>query len=425
MVFEDLEYRGLVYQFSDPLLKKLLDLEQLVVYAGFDPTSDSLHVGHLLQICNLRRLAEKGHKPIVVLGGATGMIGDPSGKTEERPLMEPELLNHNIKSLQVQFERLLGEKYPVKGGNSPIIVNNLDWMNDLGLLDFLRDIGKHFGIGQMIAKESVRSRIGEHAVGISFTEFSYMLLQAYDFLHLYDTFGCRLQIGASDQWGNITMGIELIANMRKATVFGLTSPLIVKSDGTKFGKTESGTIWLDEKKTSPYRLYQFFYNASDTEVATWLRYFTDLSHQDLSELDNEVTTAPADRVAQRELARQVTTMVHNKQAADRAEFASKALFGGELSLLDEKTLLDVFSDVPSVVFPRTNLGEMTLVDMMVESNIAPSRGSARRTIDQGGVYLNNLPVRDTELRIDTSRLLCDAYLVLKKGKREIRLLRFA
>ena len=287
---------------TDPGLERRLNGESLTAYSGFDPTADSLHVGHLLQMCTLRRLQQAGHRPIAVAGGGTGMIGDPGGKSEERALLSPEQLAANLAGIGAQLGRFMD--FEGSGGHGrALLVNNAEWLSGLSFLDFLRDTGKHFTVNQMVAKDSVKSRLARADQGISYTEFSYMLLQAFDFLHLYDAFDCRLQVGGSDQWGNITMGIELIRKVRQGEAWGLTTPLVVKADGTKFGKTESGTVWLDADRTSPYQLYQFFLNTEDAVVGTYLRYFTFLPHEAISQLDRATATRPEGRAAQRELAR--------------------------------------------------------------------------------------------------------------------------
>jgi tyrosyl-tRNA synthetase len=424
-LFADLQFRGLVQQMSDARLATILDREPQTAYAGFDPSADSLHVGHLLGIFNLRRLQEAGHRPIALAGGGTGMIGDPSGKSEERQLLGAETLEANLAGIRGQLGRFL-DFTPAAGARQAVLVDNAEWLGPLGLLEFLRDVGKHFGVGQMIAKETVRARLATPEQGMSFTEFSYMLLQAYDFLRLFDAYGCRLQLGGSDQWGNITMGIDLIRRVRSAEAWGLTWPLVVRPDGTKFGKTESGTVWLDERRTSPYQLFQFFLRTEDSVVGTYLRYFTWLDHARIEELEAGVATHPEAREAQRTLAREVTALVHGEMAAANAERAAAALFSEEIAKLDEEVLVDVLADAPSSTWPRNRLadGGLSLVEAMVETGLVPSRSAARSTIEQGGAYVNNRREVDRARRLGPEDLLRDRYLLLRRGRRDQHLVRF-
>ena len=412
---DELQWRGLVHQVTDDDLFKMLDNERFTVYAGFDPTADSLHVGHLLQLCTLRRLQEGGHRPISLAGGGTGMIGDPGGKSQERNLLTAEQLQHNLTSIRGQLERFLDFTE-----DRALLVNNGDWLWPLSLLDFLRDIGKHFTVNQMVAKESVKARFEGRDQGISFTEFSYMLLQAYDFLHLHDAHGCTLQIGGSDQWGNITMGVELIRKLRSTSAYGLTSPLVLKADGTKFGKTETGTVWLDPARTSPYRFFQFLINSEDAVVGTYLRYFTWLPREEIEALDAATAEHPERREAQRALAREVTKLVHGEDEARKAEDAAGALFGEGIAELDEATLLDVFAEAPSTTVARA---PMSVMEALVATGLASSNGDARRTIQQGGAYVNNAKAADGPIDPDT-HTLHGRYVVLRKGKKSFAVLRF-
>jgi tyrosyl-tRNA synthetase len=423
---EDLRFRGLIHQLTDPALEQHLRTGRLTAYTGFDPTADSLHVGSLLQLCNLRRLQEAGHRPVAVAGGGTGLIGDPGGKSEERALLTEEELAANLAGIHAQLARFV-EFDAVGGASGASLVNNADWLRPLPLFDFLRDVGKHFTVNQMVAKDSVRSRLDRAEQGISYTEFSYMLLQAYDFLHLFDTVGCRLQLGGSDQWGNITMGIELIRKVRHAEAWGLTTPLVLKADGTKFGKSEDGTVWLDADRTSPYQLYQFFLRSEDVMVGAYLRYFTFLPHEEILELDRATADHPERREAQRALARSVCSLLHGESETVRAEAAAAALFGGELAGLDERTLLDVFADAPSTSVPRARLadGSATLVDLLVECGLEGSKGRARTTVGQGGAYVNNRQQDDPARTITGDDLLADRYLVLRRGKRDYHLVDFS
>jgi len=420
----DLEFRGLIHQVTDPSVLGRLDGERLTAYIGFDPTADSLHVGSLLQMCNLRRLQLAGHRPIALAGGGTGMIGDPGGKSEERNLLSAEDLAANVAGIRAQLEHFLD--VGATAGRSPaLLLDNSAWLGGLALVDFLRDVGKHFTVNQMVAKESVRARFDRPEQGISYTEFSYMLLQAYDFQQLFDAHDCRLQLGGSDQWGNITMGIELIRKTRQTEVFGLTSPLLLQADGSKFGKTETGTVWLDARRTSPYQLYQYFLRTEDATVGTVLRVLTFLDHDTIRSLDAQTAEHPERREAQRALAHEVCTLVHGETEARRAVAAAKALYSEEIAALDEATLLEVCADAPTSTVPRTELdGGMTLVDALVTSGLAPSKGRARTTVAQGGAYVNNRRVDDTDARLVSTDLLFGRYLILRRGQRDYHLLRF-
>ncbi|MDR3647559.1 MAG: tyrosine--tRNA ligase [Acidimicrobiales bacterium] len=416
-ISSDLEFRGLVHQVTDPSLPARLDAEPLTAYFGIDPTADSLHVGHLLGVLVLRRLQEAGHRPIALAGGGTGAIGDPGGKSEERVLLAEAELAANLAGIRAQLERLV-DFGDAAGGSRALLVDNGEWLTRLGVIEFLRDVGKHFSVNQMTAKESVRARLERPEQGISFTEFSYMLLQAYDYLHLFDEHGCRLQLGGSEQWGNITMGVELIRRARRQEVFGLTTPLVLKADGTKFGKTESGTVWLDATRTSPYRFYQFFFRAEDSVVGAYLRFFTFLDHDTIRGLDEATASHPERREAQRVLAREVSTVVHGEAEARRAESASLALYSGTLASLDEDMLLEVRKETPASTRVRTTLdGDgLALVDALVETGLATSKRDARTLVAQGGVYVNDERVQDTEARLGRPDLLFDRHLVLRKGR---------
>jgi tyrosyl-tRNA synthetase len=422
---EDLRFRGLIHQITDPALEGRLDDDQLTAYSGFDPTAPSLHVGHLLQVCNLRRLQLAGHRPIAVAGGGTGFVGDPGGKSEERTLLTADELAANLDGIHQQLERFIDFD---SGGTErrALLVNNADWLESLPLFDFLRDVGKHFTVNQMVAKDSVKSRLTRADQGISYTEFSYMLLQAYDFLHLFDHFGCRLQLGGSDQWGNITMGIDLVRKVRHDEVFGLTTPLVLKADGTKFGKTESGTVWLDARRTSAYSLYQYFVRAEDSMVGAYLRYFTFLPHEAIEALDTATAEHPERREAQRELARQVCSLVHGEAETERVERAAAALFSEEVADLDSQTFLDVFADAPSTTVHRARLeaGDLSVVDLLVDSGLLASRGKARGAIEQGGAYVNNRRISDVDQLIGAGDLVAGRYLVLRFGKKNHRLVSF-
>lgn len=426
-LFQDLEARGIVKQLTDPSLENSINQSHLTLYAGFDPTSDSLHVGSLLPLLTLRRFQLGSHRPIAVVGGATGMIGDPSGKSAERSLLNNEQIEHNLRGIRATISKFLD----LSGNHAAKVVNNGDWFKGISYLDFLRDVGKHFTVNHMVAKESVRARLEDREHGISYTEFSYMLLQAYDFYHLNQTENCALQIGGSDQWGNITAGIELIRRIKAAgaathaespEVFGLTHPLVSKADGTKFGKTESGTIWLDAAKTSPYQFYQFFVQTPDADVMGYLKYFTFLDHQKLTELSESVQKEPEKRAAQVALAKEVTTLVHGETELKRAEAASLALFGTAIRELDERTLLDVMGGAPQTKISKASLGMLTLIDALVESTLCASKGAARKEIPAGGIYVNNDRINDPNAKLKSEHLIAGSYIVLRKGKRNYHLL---
>ncbi|MHB1517195.1 MAG: tyrosine--tRNA ligase [Acidimicrobiales bacterium] len=423
---DDLRFRGLIHQMTDPSLEMRLEEPPLCAYTGFDPQADSLHVGHLLQLCILRRLQLAGHRPILLGGGGTGFVGDPGGRREERTLLSEERLRANLEAIGSQLERFVELGGP-DDASKGLFLDNAVWLRPFSLIDFLRDVGKHFTVNQMVAKESVRSRLDRPESGISYTEFSYMLLQAYDFLHLYDTFGCRLQLGGSDQWGNITMGIELVRRVRGAQVWGLTTPLVLKADGTKFAKSESGAVWLDSRKTSAYRLYQFFLRTDDADVGAYLRFFTFLAHEEILELDRATAARPERREAQRSLARQVCAMVHGPDDTRRAERAAEALFGEELVDLDESTLLDVFADAPSTTIDRHRMddGGLTVVELLVETGLARSKSQARTTVGQGGASVNNHRIGDQDATVSRDDLVAERYLVLRRGRKEHHLVRFA
>ena len=417
---EDLAFRGLWHQETGSGLRELLVSEPVTAYIGFDPTADSLHVGSLLQLCLLRRLEQAGHRPIALAGGATGMVGDPGGRSEERALLDEEQLAANLAGIRAQLERFVD----LESGRA-LLLDNADWLRPMGLLAFLRDVGKHFTVNDMVAKESVRSRLDRADQGISYTEFSYMLLQAYDFLHLHDHHGCRLQCGGSDQFGNITMGVELVRKMRGSQVFGLTSPLVLRSDGAKFGKSESGTVWLDRRRTSPYGLYQFLLRSEDAVVGAYLRYFTFLGHAEILELDAAVAERPEERRAQRVLAREVCTMVHGEDEARRAEEAAAALYSEDIAGLDEATLLDICAEAPASDRPRAELDAgLALVDALAESGLVRSKSEARKRVSEGGAYVNNRRESDPDRLLGRGDLLFDRYVVLRRGKRDYHLLRF-
>ena len=419
-LIDELEWRGLLNQVTHPELGGQLETERFTFYCGFDPSAESLHIGNLVPIMGMMHFQRRGHKPVVLVGGGTGLIGDPSGKTEERKLQTLDDIERNLAGIRAQ----LGKMLAFEGENAAIMVNNADWLRELRLLDFLRDFGKHFSVNVMLARESVRARLQDRDHGISYTEFTYSLLQAYDFLHLHDTFGCRLQLGGSDQWGNIVAGMDLTRRLRQSETFGLTFPLVTKSDGAKFGKSEEGNVWLDPKRTSPYKFYQFWINQADGDVPRLLRYFTFLPQEEIEALEHELSAAPEKRAAHRKLAEEVTAMIHGKEQLANAVKASQAMFGGDLSGLDDATLEDIFSEMPSTSFPRETLTSgKPLVDVLVESGVFASKGEARRMIKSGGVYLNNARVAE-DATLTPDSLSSERIAVVRKGKKNYHLLKF-
>ncbi|MFZ8825232.1 MAG: tyrosine--tRNA ligase [Candidatus Caldipriscus sp.] len=414
----ELKWRGILYDYTEGL-EELTG--RVVGYIGFDPTAKSLHVGSLLPLITLSRFQRFGNIPIAVIGGGTGLIGDPSGKTKERPLLSKEEIEENIEGIKAQIEKFLDFKAKE---NPAKIVNNYDWLGEIKLVDFLREVGKHITVNYMLQKESVRNRL-QREEGISFAEFSYMLLQAYDFLVLYDRENCVLQMGGSDQWGNITAGIELIRKMRGGKAYGLVFPLITTSSGVKFGKTEEGTVWLDPNLTSPFRFYQFWINTEDADVIRYLKYFTFLGEREIEELEESLKREPEKREPHRVLAREVTRMVHGEDAMRRAERASRVLFGEEIKDLNLREILEIFSDVPSREIPKERFeGEgYPLVELLVDVGLFPSKGEARRAINGGGVYVNNIRVSDAQDKISLSRAIEGKVLILRKGKKNYLLVK--
>lgn len=420
--FEELKWRGLVFDYIEGV-QDILARQSVVVYNGFDATADSLHVGHLVPLLALARLQRFGHSPIALAGGGTSMIGDPSGKVTERQLLLREQVDANVEAIKRQLACFLD--FEVKS-NPARVMNNATWLMPLSLVDFLRDIGKHFTVNTMLAKESVRSRL-EREDGISFTEFSYMLLQSYDFLHLHLHERCILQTGGSDQWGNITAGVELIRRVRSTSVFGMVYPLITRADGSKFGKTESGSVWLSAERTSPYRFYQFWLNTDDKDVLNYLKFFTWLGQPEIKQLQSALAERPEQREAHRTLAREMTGMVHGQTGLARAEQATQALFGGEISGLSASDIEDIFADVPSSTIARQQLdGEgMPVVDLLVASGMAKSRGECRRLISEGGLSLNNRRVIDSSQVVSLSDSVEGRYLILRKGRKNYHLVKLA
>jgi len=416
-ILDELAWRGLINDCTDTeALTKRLGENPIVLYCGFDPTSNSLHVGNLVPLIALRRFQNCGHFPIALAGGATGAVGDPSGKSAERNLLTPETLAGNIASVKEQLRRLLDFE---TAQNPARLLDNADWTNDVTLLDFLRDIGKHFTVNNMVAKESVRARMEDRDAGISFTEFSYMLLQAFDFCHLKQAHECDLQIGGSDQWGNITAGIELTRRKLNQTVFGLTLPLITNADGSKFGKTEAGAVWLDTARTSVYKFYQFWIRADDRDAVRYLKYLTFLPKEEIDDLEKEHEENPSARAAHTALAVAMTNLIHGEAATEEAQQASQILFGGGLEGITENTFKEIVGEVPTVEIEKTKLeGDgLPILELFVASGLCPSNGQARKDLQGGGLNLNNQRQSDPQRGITTDELLFDKHLLLRKGKR--------
>jgi tyrosyl-tRNA synthetase len=418
-LFDELEWRGLVYDATEGATD-ILSSQTVTLYAGFDATAASLHVGHLLPLLGLARAQRAGHKPIALLGGGTGLIGDPSGKSAERNLLTINEVRANVEGIRSQVAHFLDFDATPHGA---LLQNNADWLTTITAMEFLRDVGKYFTVNQMLAKESVKRRI-ESEEGISYTEFSYSLLQAYDFLVLHDRFGCNFQIGGSDQWGNIVAGCDLIRRRRGAQTHGLVMPLIMSSSGVKFGKTEAGAVWLDPNKTSPFRFYQFWLNVDDRDVVSYLKFFTFRNQQEIAELERQLRDHPESRNAQRELARDVTEMVHGAEQVSRVERAAGVLFGGALSDASLDDILMVFDDVPSVTITRVLLAAgVGAAELAVRSGLAASKGEATRLIKQGGLYLNDRRLTDERGQVTVADAIEGAVIVLRKGQRERRIVR--
>ena len=418
-LFSELQWRGLVYD-STQGAKDLLTRGKVTAYSGFDPSASSLHAGSLMQMMTLARLQRAGHSPIALVGGGTGLIGDPSGKTVERTLQSREAVEGNVRGIRSQLERFLDFDAPA---NPARLVDNGEWLNSMSAMEFLRDVGKYFTVNYLLAKESVKRRL-ESEEGISYTEFSYSLLQAYDFLVLHDRFTCRLQIGGSDQWGNIVAGADLIRKLRGTQAHGVVTPLLMTSSGTKFGKTETGTVWLDPERTSPFRFYQFWLNSEDRDVVAYLKFFTSKSHDDIGELERETQERPERRAAQRELAREVTAMVHGPNHVERAERAAAVLFGGSLSGATVDDILMVFDDAPSISIAGSSLESgIGAADLAVRAGLAASKGEAGRLIKQGGLYVNDRRLNEERGTITMADAIGGSVIVLRKGQRERRIVK--
>lgn len=417
-LLEDLQWRGIIYQQTDEEgIKEILNKEKISLYCGIDPTADSMHIGHLLPFLTLRRFQNEGHRPIVLVGGATGLIGDPSGKSEERKLQTIEAIRHNVEALQKQLRRI----FDFEGESGAILVNNYDWIGSMDVVTFLRDYGKHVGVNYMLAKDTIASRL---ETGISFTEFTYTILQAMDFLHLYEHHNCKMQIGGSDQWGNITTGLELIRKMQPegAKAYGLTIPLVTKADGTKFGKTESGAVWLDPEKTSPYEFYQFWINTADADVVKYLKYFTFLSREEIEELEISVQEEPHLRKAQKALAEEMTRLIHGEEALQQAIKISEALFSGDVKNLSAAEIKQGFKDVPS--YEHTSGEEIGIIDLLVAAKISPSKRQAREDVSNGAIYVNGERITDVGYVLGDQDRIEGQFTIIRRGKKKYFLIKY-
>ncbi len=420
--FADLQFRNLVHQTTSDTLGDWLDKAPRTVYAGFDPTATSLHVGSLLPLMLLRRFQKAGHRPIALVGGATGMIGDPSGKSAERNLLTKETITENVAGLRTQMQRFLDF------GNGPtdaVLVNNLDWIGQFSYLEFLRDVGKNFPVSVMLGKDSVKGRLDREDGGISYTEFSYMLLQAFDFVHLAREHRCELQVGGSDQWGNITAGIDLARRMDGRQLLGMTCPLLLKSDGSKMGKTESGAVWLDAERTSPYQFYQYWINVDDADAGKCLRMLTEVEADEIRELDESRECEPHLKKSQKRLAESLTKLVHGAQGLAAAMGATKKLFDEDLNGLSDSQLGEIFADVPSATLPKATLeAGISIIDALVVCGLAKSKSEARRTVEGGGAYINNVRIESIDTELGPANLASETVMVVRSGRKKYALLRF-
>ena len=416
-LLDDLKWRGLLYQLTDEEgLEKVLNEEKISLYCGTDPTADSLHIGHIVPFLTLRRFQKHGHRPIVLVGGATGMIGDPSFKVDERELLSDEQIENNVAGIRKQLENI----FEFGNENGAVLVNNKDWFGEMSAISFLRDYGKLLSVNYMLAKENVASRL---ETGISFTEFTYMLIQGADFKHLYDKYNCRLQIGGSDQWGNITTGLEIIrkTHHEEAKAFGITMPLITKADGTKFGKTAGGSVWLDPKKTSPYEFYQFWINTADAEVIKYLKIFTFMNRPEIESLQESVEQEPHLRKAQQALGEEMTRLIHGQDALDQAIRISKALFSGDLKALTAEEMKDAFKDVPTFEMDKA---DKNIIDFIVEAGVSPSKRQAREDVTNGAISLNGEKVTDTAYEVISTDRLDDSFTIVRRGKKNYKMVKF-
>ena len=417
-LLEDLQWRGIIYQQTDEEgIKETLEKEKISLYCGVDPTADSMHIGHLLPYLTLRRFQKHGHRPIVLVGGATGMIGDPSGKSEERKLQTTEVIQYNVECIQKQLSQI----FEFEGEHGAIMVNNYDWAGSMDIVTFLRDYGKHVGVNYMLAKDTIANRL---ETGISFTEFTYTILQAMDFLHLYENFDCKMQVGGSDQWGNITTGLELIRKMAPegSKAFGLTIPLVTKADGTKFGKTESGAIWLDPEKTTPYEFYQFWINTADADVIKYLKFFTFLSKEEIEGLEESVKNEPHLRKAQKALAEEMTRLIHGQDSLDQAIKITEALFNGEIQNLTATEIKQGFKDVPS--YEHTTGEEIGIVDLLIAAGIVSSKRQAREDVTNGAVSINGQRVTETDYVVSEKDRIEGQFTVIRRGKKKYFLIKY-
>ncbi|WP_404355806.1 tyrosine--tRNA ligase [Cytobacillus firmus] len=417
-LIEDLQWRGIVYQQTDEEgIQNTLGKEKISLYCGVDPTADSMHIGHLLPFLTLRRFQKEGHRPIVLVGGATGLIGDPSGKSEERKLQTLETVQHNVDCIKGQLKRI----FDFESENGAIMVNNYDWAGSMDIVTFLRDFGKHVGVNYMLAKDTISSRL---ETGISFTEFTYTILQAMDFLHLFENHNCKMQIGGSDQWGNITTGLELIRKMAPegSKAYGLTIPLVTKADGTKFGKTESGAIWLDPEKTSPYEFYQFWINTADADVIKYLKFFTFLSREEIENLEKAVQEEPHLRKAQKALAEEMTRLIHGNEALEQAIKITGALFSGDIKNLSATEIKQGFKDVPS--YEHSEGEELGIVDLLVAAKISPSKRQAREDVTNGAVSVNGERVTELDYTLTDKDKIEGQFTVIRRGKKKYFLIKY-
>lgn len=417
-LLQDLQWRGIVYQQTDEEgIKEVLDKENISLYCGVDPTADSMHIGHLLPFLTLRRFQQAGHRPIVLVGGATGLIGDPSGKSEERKLQTLEQVQVNVDGIKGQLNRL----FNFEGENGAVMVNNYDWAGSMDIVTFLRDFGKHVGVNYMLAKDTISSRL---ETGISFTEFTYTILQAMDFYYLHKNHECRMQIGGSDQWGNITTGLELIRKMSPegSKAFGLTIPLVTKADGTKFGKTEGGAIWLDAEKTSPYEFYQFWINTSDADVIKYLKFFTFLSREEIEELEKAVQEEPHLRKAQKALGEEMTRLIHGEDALQQAIRISTALFSGDIQNLTGSEIKQGFKDVPSFTYEEGS--SLNIVELLVNAGIVQSKRQAREDVTNGAISVNGVRVGELEYTLDEKDRIDGEFTVIRRGKKKYFLIKY-
>lgn len=417
-LLEDLQWRGLLYQQTDEEgMEKLLTEESVSLYVGVDPTADSMHIGHIVPMLTLRRFQQAGHRPILVVGGATGMIGDPSGRQSERSLLTAEQIDNNVAGIKKQLEQIFDFS---EGENGAKLVNNYDWVGKLSTIEFLRDYGKLININYMLSKDTIASRLES---GLSFTEFTYTLIQGLDFNHLYDHYNVKIQVGGSDQWGNITTGLEVIRKTHdeEAKAFGFTIPLVTKSDGTKFGKTAGGAIWLDTEKTSPYEFYQFWLNTADADVIKYLKIFTFLSREDIESLAEKVESEPHLREAQKTLAAEMTKLIHGEAGLDQALRITAALFSGDLKSLSADEMKVAFSGVPSVELLKE---EKNIVDLLVEANISSSKRQAREDVTNGAISINGEKVKDLDYVVDAKDRMEDAFAIIRRGKKKYHMVKF-